>query len=198
MELIIVIGLMGVAVSLGTVMFLRVTEAWGKISEFARMDAMAHSIFDQVRQDVAEVVSAKKASTTIRGVMQNAHDNEYVNVTFADDRIVLPVELAPNPNAPRTRAEVEYWVDRKSNAHSLVRTVRIPGNADASASEIRLNDSVLAFLVEYCGKEAGSPWQREWNKPVPPSAVRVTVTLMGPGQQWRQIVRKAVFPVQVD
>ncbi len=201
LELLVVIALMGVATSMGMVMLSRVSDQWRSTSVRASLDDRAAYVFGQIRQDLADVLSASLSGLSIQGVSQTASSAlPGAAAVVPDDTLTIPVELAPAPNAPLQRAGITYHIERKDDECTLMRTARLAANkaAGASLGSVKVADGVLAMRVEYQGRAAGDAWQPQWSKPSLPGAVRVSITLRDPERTYEQIARKAVFPIEVE
>ena len=196
LELILVISLMGVATTIGMVMFSRISDTWRQVTISTELNATADIIFNQVRQDLSEVVSAKLSGAAIKGTQQAVRDKRFFKVSLEDDQIVIPVEIVPGPDARLRRLDVKYHIDRKDGGSTLMRTSTAPGAAEGSS--VKVADGVLAMCIEYMGRQPGAAWQRDWTQAAAPSAVRVSVTLMDSVRTSEQAARKAVFPIRVD
>jgi prepilin-type N-terminal cleavage/methylation domain-containing protein len=199
LELIIVLALMGVATTMGTVMFVRVTDTWNRTSTRIELYAKANAVFDQMRQDFGEVVSAKLTGATIRGAAQTFRDNRRLKAALADDQITIPVETVAGPDGRVQRVDVRYHIQRTGGACALMRTVNLPGAPpNAAGTSVKVADGVIAMRIEYLGKRPEAVWQEEWTRPRTPGTARVSVTLADPDRFYEQVSRKAVFPIKVD
>jgi len=196
LELIVVLSLMGVATTIGMVMFSRISDTWRQVTISTELNATADIIFNQVRQDLSEVVSAKLSGAAIKGTPQAVRDKRFFKVSLEDDQIVIPVEIVPGPDARLRRLDVKYYIDRKDGGSTLMRASTAPGAAEGSSGKVA--DGVLAMCIEYMGRQPGAAWQRGWTQAAAPSAVRVSVTLMDSVRTSEQAARKAVFPIRVD
>jgi prepilin-type N-terminal cleavage/methylation domain-containing protein len=199
LELIIVLALMGVATTMGSVMFVRVTDTWNRTSTRIELYAKANAVFDQMGQDFSEVVSAKLTGATIRGASQIFRDNRRFKAALEDDQITIPVETVAGPDGRVQRLDVRYHIQRTGGANALMRTVNLPGAPpNAAGTSVKVADGVIAMRIEYLGKRPEAVWQEEWTRPRTPGTVRVSVTLADPDRFYEQVSRKAVFPIKVD
>jgi hypothetical protein len=158
----------------------------------------ANAIFDEMRQDFSQVVSPKLAGTTVKGTTQDTTDTRLfkVRVSLQNDQVVIPVETVAGPDGRLQRLDVRYYIDREGGAATLMRVMSAPGGVETAS--LKVADGVLAMAIEYAGKGPAAAWKREWTEASPPSAVRVSVTLMDPDRPYEQISSKAVFPIEVN
>jgi prepilin-type N-terminal cleavage/methylation domain-containing protein len=191
-ELIVVIGVLTVPATIGTLMLNRITDTWRAESTRTELDSRAQYIFDQMKQDFSEAVSAKLSGEAIKGLAQTAQDKRYHRVPLEDDRFFIPAALAGADGTPR-RADVGYYIARENGQCRLMRAVRVPGAA--TPIEQPVAEGVLSMRVEYAGAQG---WQAGWSSGVNPEAVRVSLVLMDMDMNWEQVARKAVFSVHVN
>jgi hypothetical protein len=195
--MIVVISLLGVAMTLGGVMFSRVAGIWNPVKTRNELNETADRIFDEMRKDFTAALPAKLAGGAIKGSNGAALDPRFFKVALDSDRIVIPVQAAPGPNARPRRFDVTYEVDRTNGATTLMRVAALPGGKGGSS--VRVADGVLALCIEYAGKGQGTlVWSREWKEDVSPAIVCVSLTLMDPNRPFEQIARKAAFRIWVD
>jgi prepilin-type N-terminal cleavage/methylation domain-containing protein len=192
MELIVVIGVLAVPATIGTLMLNRITDTWRAESTRTELDSRAQYVFSQMRQDFSEAVSAKLSGAAIKGLVQTAQDKRYHRVPLEDDRFFIPATLAAADGTPQ-RADVGYYINRENSQCRLMRAVRVPGAANPIGQAVA--EGVLAMRVEYAGAQG---WQAGWSSGVNPQAVRVSLVLMDPDMPWQQVARKAVFSVHVN
>jgi len=197
LELILVVALLSVVTSLGVSIFMKVSDAWDVTHAQTEMEARAGYLFDQMGQDFGQMVSHKLTGASIVSESQTAQDTRFFRIPLRDDRVTIPVELAPRPGQPPQRVEVTYNIERKDGACTLMRSTRVAG-AKGPGTSVAVADGVIAMGIEYAGKTPGSAWQAPWTQAGIPGAVRVNVTLMDPDRIGQQISRKAVFPILVD
>ena len=195
-EIIMVLALMGVASTLGMVMFSRLSDLWKQTTIRTELGATANAIFDQMRQDFSQVVPPKLAGAVVKGTTQDASDSRFFRVSLQSDQVVIPVETVAGPDGRCQRLDVRYHIERKDGAATLMRTMSAPGGAETASEKVA--DGVLAMAIEYEGKGPGAAWKREWTEAGSPSAVRVSVTLMDSVRTYEQISSKAVFPIEVN
>lgn len=191
-ELIVVIGVLAVPATIGTIMLSRITDAWRTESARSDLSARAEYVFSQMRQDVSSAVSAGVSGSAIKGMVQTAEDERYHRVPLEDDRFFIPAMLPAADGTPQ-RADVGYYVDREDGECRLMRTVRVSGATDSVPQPVAAG--VLAMRVEYAG---GQGWQEGWSSGINPDAVRVSLVLLSADRPWEQVVRSSVFPVHVN
>jgi prepilin-type N-terminal cleavage/methylation domain-containing protein len=198
-ELIIVLGLMGMATTLGMTMLYRVSDAWRQTSRRTELNARADEIIKQMQKDFAEVVSSRLAGVSVHGTSKTGQDSRFFKVLLEDDEVVIPVEIVAGPGGPLQRANVRYRIERQDGGSTLMRVTRALGDEKAPVTTVKVADGVLAMRIEYLGKGPDASWQNDWANPAAPAAVRVSVTLADPDRYAaEQISRKAVFPIRVD
>ncbi len=97
-EIIVVIGLLGVISTLGSVLFYKMSDGWQRILVRAELDAKADRIFNSMRADFAHVLSANLSQVPLRGFEDQARLEMLEHVPVADDRIVIPVQVPAAAN----------------------------------------------------------------------------------------------------
>lgn len=191
-ELIVVIGILAVPATIGTVMLNQVMDTWRAESTRTELDSRAQYVFSQMRQDFSEAVSSKLSGEALKGLVQTAHDKRYHRVPLEDDRFFIPAMLPTADGTPQ-RADVGYYINRDSGQCRLMRAVRVPGAANPVEQPVA--EGVLAMRVEYAGAQG---WQTGWSSGVNPESVRVSLVLMDADMPWLQVARKSVFSVHVN
>lgn len=197
-ELILVIAIMGVATTMGIVMLFNVAGSWKVTTTRTALDANADQVLRYIGLDMAELVSSKVAGATVKGVAQTITTEAFYKIPLENDVLTIPVEIKEKGVAHR--AEIVYTVDRSQGNNTLVRKAQLPGGAGKSETGLRIvpGVNVLAFRAEFLPRTPGGAWQAGWSDAVPPKAVRVTVTIGDPYKPQEQVLRKAVFPVEVN
>jgi prepilin-type N-terminal cleavage/methylation domain-containing protein len=196
LEIIVVLALMGVVSTLGMVMFSRLSDLWKQTTVRTDLAATANAVFREMRQDFGQVVSPKLSGSIVKGTTRAASDSRFFRVSLDDDQVVIPVETVAGPDGRLQRLDVKYYIDRKDGAATLMRSMSVPGGAETAS--VKVAGGVLAMAIEYSGKGPAPAWKREWKEAGPPSAVRVSVTLMDSTRPYEQIASKAVFPIEVN
>ncbi len=184
LELIVVIGLMGIVTSMGVTMFFKMSDAWKKTTARVELEAKSALAFESMRKDFSEIVSSDLAGVSITGTSAFSGDR----VPHADDSVTIPVLRRSSPDGPLARESARYYIDRGEDGPALVRAV--------GDSVQPIVPDVVRMNVEY-GLPSGA-WTDEWKEASMPRAVRVSLTLIHPDQLDEQIVRKSVFLVNVN
>jgi type II secretion system protein J len=194
LELLVVIGLMGVVSTLGTTFFFSMTDAWNATRQRTDLDAQADNAFDAMRKDFQQIVSPRLAGVPLSAVDRlNQNEKRFWNQALGDDEMSFPV-LAPVGDGDAVRcARVRYYVDRGAEQSALVREVNDFGQPDEKAIRVAAAPNVVWMDLEFL---SGGQWAASWDKPGLPDAVRVNLTLLNP-DSLEQVTRKAVFPVRV-
>lgn len=199
LELLVVIGLMGVVSTLGTQLFFEMTDAWTSMRQRADLDAEADSAFRLIREDFEQLVSPRLAGVSLQGVDRSAQqDARYWGLPLNDDEMTFAV-LAPVSGSDSVRAGlVRYRVER-SDAEGLAdvlrREVRDIGLPPEKAAGQTVALGVVRLELEY--QAADGQWLPAWDRPELPEAVRASLAMSHP-DSGEQVTRKAVFPVRVD
>ena len=197
LELILVIGIMGVALTLGITMLFKVGSAWHTTTTRTALDANADRALRHIALDMAEILSSKTSETTVKGVAQTITTEDFYKIPLENDVLSIPVDVMDKGLAHR--GEVVYSVDR-SKGSALVRKTQLPGGGADAAKDLPVvpGVNVLSFRAEFLPRTPGGAWQAGWSDSTPPKAVRVTLTVGDPYRPQEQVLRKAVFPVEVN
>lgn len=198
-ELIVVLALLSVVSTLGLVAFFRVDARWRTDQVRGRLYASADAIFAEMREDFGRVLSSRLSGVPVRGVSNTYVDaregSRFWHMGFEDDQFILPVESWNPVTGLIERHNVMYQIARDTGGCRLVRrygALEEPVPAGASADLHSAAAEVLALCAEYSD---GTSWQRGWNRPDAPRAVRVSLTLMDKNRYYEQISQKAVFTI---
>ncbi len=183
LELIVVIACLGVISSVGVQMFVVMTTAWNSLKIRTELNSRADSIFNQMRLDFGEVLSARQS-----GVMLQA---------AGDDKLIMAVQRLGGPQDAQSSGRVMYHVKREGSAASLYRTVGPLDVETPAGAAMELAAGVKMLKFEYPGAN-GQGWQTRWQGPGLPGLVRVSMVLQDPDRTWEQIARQAVFPIHVN
>lgn len=202
LELILVIALMGIATSLGVTMLFKVADAWRVTSNRCELDHRAAQIFKAIGNDMAEMLSPSATGVPFKAEAGTGtlDKDPFYKTQVERDRLLVSAMLSSRDaaNTAPVRADVEYVVENKENGSNLVRIERAPGMDPGKGVRTELDNAVISFRVESLAREAGATWQPGWTKATAPKAIRVSVVLANPNNPLEQIVRMAVFPVEVD
>ena len=202
LELIMVIALMGVATTLGVTMLFKISDAWRQTAIRCELDNRAEHIFKSIEKDMAEMLSPSATGIPFKAEAGTAtlEKEPFYKAQVERDRLIVPTKLTmrDDPKAELTHVDVEYAVESKEDASRLMRIERVPGVAENKWPQLEIDKAVISFRIESLAREAGATWQPGWTKTTTPRAVRVSVVLANPNNPQDQIVRMAVFPVEVD
>jgi type II secretion system protein J len=194
LELLVVIALMGIVSTLGTQVFFAMTDAWTSTRQRTELDAQADQIFKTLRHDFEQIVSPRLAGVSVKGVTREAQDPRFYNQNLGDDELSFAV-LQPVGDMESVRCvQARYYLNRSEGATVLTREVKDFGYADKTAVRLPVSQNVLSFYAEYLA--ADGQWEKTWDRPELPEAVRVSLTLVNP-DSLEQVTRKAEFPVRV-
>jgi len=175
LELIIVIGLMGVASTMGTVVLFKVFGIWQGVTQRAALEAKADTIAADMRATLLAGQKAQGFAITCTGKAAAGAPPE--------DRLVM-VNVA-------AQAEAVYEINRELPVPRLLFKQTING---ATAERV-VAEGVMAFCVESLPRQAGASWQRDWQQNELPAALRVTLVVGAFDQPRNQILRRLVVPV---
>ena len=195
LELLIVIGLMAVVSTLGVRAFFLVSSLWCDVERAAELDQTAEeSIFAGMRKDFNEILPPEVVGQALVGTRGDVKNNEmFYGVALADDAVVFPVRVIDADTGRELALSVMYRINRPTGR--LLRTTGPLGDPAPIAEETKVADGAIGFCVEYPGENG---WVREWKSEALPQAVRVSVTLMRPGNPFIQVARKSIFPLHVE
>ncbi len=198
LEILVVAGIFGVVMTVGTSAFVGVTRAWNERRAITDLDNQARAALESIRQDVKAAISSDVSGAVLSGASRTVTDDRsYPPATYADDDLVLAVEDASRGTP--VPMKVAYRVERDGATGFLVRTTgglsaESPAGAPLQVTKAR----VQGFKVEYLGRGPGAAWSGAWAGPGLPGAVRVSIALEHPVRSEYQIARKAVFPIHVQ
>ena len=196
-DLIVVLALLAVVTSMGTVLFVRMNDLWSELKIGAELDARAQQVFSAIESDLSQAVNSQIAGFGLKGVQGSVKGGRQIlNQIFVQDSFTLPVQV-PMIGGGSAAALVGYGIEPSEDGSDwvLVRTQK-PIRGEGEPAKLKLAEGIVQMRVEYAG-ETGA-WQQEWTLPGHPRAVRVSLSLGLPGNTERmQSARKAVFEVNV-
>ena len=192
-EMLVVIAILSVVTTLGTMTLVQLWARWGELKAASTLDTRADSAFQTMRKDFAATVASPIAGAALQATSGTEEDKRFYEHPLRSDQFTLPVDVATA--AGRTTALVGYRIERKDGQATLMRTEQpLRGNGQAAGRVVA--EGVLKMHVEYAG--AGGGWSDGWAQPGNPKAVRVSLLLAEPDHPNRQqTARKAVFTVNV-
>jgi prepilin-type N-terminal cleavage/methylation domain-containing protein len=183
LELLVVIGIIGVVATVGGTTFVGMTGAWSDVRSEMELNREAERILDTMRQDLAAVVPPSLAGMPL---LVPHHEG-------SNDQLVLPV-AAPTMQGGRTAGvTVQYHINEDHKELMRAAHPRLGLGTPACIAQ-----GVLKMRVE-CLPKGGGAWQGSWERPELPGAVRVSLTVADPDNPLRdRVSRKAVFPIYVE
>ncbi|HIJ65889.1 MAG TPA: type II secretion system protein [Candidatus Hydrogenedentes bacterium] len=200
-EIIVVIGLMGVVTTIGCVMFSRMFSATSVLTERVELDNKAEAVFKTLRRDFDQILSVELSGVPMRGVFENASDDRSamtLDKVLDNDRVIIPVQRAAGGAEEDQAGKVMYWIDRQGGEPTLVRTHGTLDEAEPKKARTIVQPGVVRMRIEYAPKDSEA-WLRDqgWDRDDLPGAVRVSLTIVG-DHPLEQVSRKAVFPINVN
>ncbi len=194
-ELLVVIAVLGVVTSIGVRAFIAVSDGWRTQETRLRLNAKAVAALDELQSKVAQTVSSQLGGKAIVGETRTEEAKRYGRVSLEDDRLSIPVQLTTAPGSPAERHLVQYSIDRSSNTPKLVRSESRLDGATGDAVVFEVATGVMSIRFEYFD---GAAWQRVWDAPRHPQAVRVSLVVQDEDRPYEQMARTAVLPIRVD
>ncbi|MBN2309089.1 MAG: prepilin-type N-terminal cleavage/methylation domain-containing protein [Candidatus Hydrogenedentes bacterium] len=184
LELIVVIGLMGVVSALGGISFFYMMDGWSTLRTRTELDRRAENVLDTMGRDFRTAIASPLAQMGLVGTTQE-DGNDLVTIPFAAPTI---------PDNRVIGAIVQYHVFEGE----LIRTPYDIDSEEIPETRHAIVKGVVSLRFEYAPR-GGGPWQTEWLEEGFPAAVRVSLTLTDPDRPTRGVVsRKAVFPLYVE
>lgn len=201
LELLVVLSILGVVTTIGTMAFVGVTGAWNERKSIAELDAQARQAIESIRQDLANALSTELAPVGFRGVSRDIEtDRTFPPAVLADDEFAFPVQSATGSETLEVAAQVGYRVDRSGDMGRLIRTVGPIEKAfpTTNQQEVIPRAGVLGFSVQYLADSANPLWADRWALNPMPRAVRVSIVLEDPDRPNEyQVTKEAVIPIHV-
>ena len=192
-ELLVVISLMAIATSMGTVILVQVFDLWSGLKVGAVLDRTSQTVFSAIEQDLSQAVNSKLAGAALKGESASVTgEDELFGIQLAQDHFTVPVQL-PMVGGGSAASLVGYRIERTLDGEfQLMRTLQSLNGGEVSSQMVA--PGVVQMRVEYAN--AAGEWAPNWSDPEHPRAVRVTVSLYSPGKlQATQTARRAVFEV---
>lgn len=188
-ELVVVIGLLGVITSLGIQAFSSMSARWNGAKARADMQLRADLIFDSIRRDVSRVPAYAFSGQGVRADSGTARDdNAFWGMVLENDQLVVPV---PDANNPERVLLVRYYIERPPSVPPRLMRVAF---FDGQVSRVSLAEGVVSMAVQ-CRPEHGAPWQRAWNGERVPAQIAVSVVMSDPDNPAEQIARREVVTI---
>lgn len=202
-ELITVIALMGVVSTLGTVAYFRIDARWHSVYTRAVLERAADSIFQQLRDDLGCMLASGTGGACLRGVradyVEGDMNSRFWRTSQEDDAVVFPVERFNPVTGRAERFNALYALLRQGEgAPTLTRVLGdLSSPLPAGARQAVAGDPAVRVMAACFEFSDGVSWQRGWDRPEAPAAVRVSLTLRHANRVYEQISRKAVIPLHV-
>lgn len=184
-EMIVVLGIMSIAVGLGSTVFLQMNDNWQRIRRVAELEARAQQIFAAIRADAQNILPERITAVPVAFELRQYYDDdEYDAAPLADGSLVLPVFTALGADQRVGAARVRFAIDRSGPTPKLMRTTGgLYGDGPQGNASI-VADGVYGFAVDpLAGAER---------------ALRISVLLADDRQPDDQIARTAVVPLRVE
>ncbi|MEX2016755.1 MAG: type II secretion system protein [Candidatus Hydrogenedentales bacterium] len=191
-ELLVVIALFSVLTGLGSTVFFRMTDLSQRLKTQQELGRRADDFFDQLQQDLDDLLPASLAGQTVQSVTREAEDPQrYFDRSLADDTLRLLLAPAGPDNAPLSPRHVTYRVDRTH--HQLVRNVG--EEIIDTLTDVTDDFETVRLRFEFAGQDNGS-WRTGWSSQEPPRAIRTSLTVASKNQPDIQVSRKMIFAVR--
>jgi len=194
-ELLVVIAVLAVVSSIGMRAFFMVSDGWRQQTLRVALGERATEALDNLQQDLALVCSARLGGVAIASQGRLEETKRYGRVPLEDDVLVLPAHVRNTPDGAPLRQQVSYQIDRANGTPKLIRRVAPLGSAPGDGAALEVADGVLAIRYDFFD---GSTWQRGWNAPTHPLAVRVSLVMQDLDRPYEQTARTAVFAIPVE
>jgi prepilin-type N-terminal cleavage/methylation domain-containing protein len=199
LELLVVIGIMGVVTTIGVKSFALLTSSWSESRALVELDDTADVAFEMIALDLADALSAELSGVSIKGIDSTSEGIGFNQAGNNDDRLVVPVQGVNSGSSLQIARSVQYKVERSGDRNKLIRTIGPLGNQSPAnfRNDVIERADVLRFDVTYGTGDVNNPWATSWDSESHPKAVRVALTLADPNNHFRQISRKETYMVHV-
>lgn len=199
LEVIIVVGLLGMVMTLGLSIFVAVSSSWNERSVQQRLDEVATDIFESLDRDFSDALSAELSGEALVGEANSRRiPGSIPPASAADDTLTLLVQGTQSRDEWHHSSRVRYTIDRSVAEPQLVR-YDSPLNVDNPNFVPLTPDSVAisALRIQYASADTAE-WQDAWSQENHPAAVRVSLALRSVARPDIQIARTRVFAVHVQ
>lgn len=199
LEVIMVVGLVGMVMTLGVSMFVAVSASWNERSVQQRLDEVTADIFESLDRDFSDALSAELSGEAMRGETNERRIPGSIPPASApDDTLTLLVQGTQSRDEWHHSSRVKYTIDRSLADPQLVR-YDSPLNVDNPnyAALTPKSAAISALRIQYAAPGADD-WLDEWSQENHPAAVRVSVALRSVARPDIQIARTRVFAVHVQ
>ncbi len=199
LEMLVVIMIIGAAMTMGTSTFVTVTQVWNERRAISELDGQAQAAIESIRADLASALSSDMSGVGLSGSSRELKDDRtYPPWAHADDDFSFAVESADAARGNAALAKIGYRVERTGATGTLVRTTGpISGEFPEGGRLELVSARVQGFSVEYLAAGPGAAWSETWAGPGFPRAVRVGLALESSVRPEFQTSRKAVIPIHV-
>src|SRR5690606_31576431 len=146
----------------------------------------AQSIFDTMRADFQSIAPPALAGVPISGAEAEYPDPKRVLRDMKNDSFSLPIYSPANASTQRVR----YYVDRRNSHERIIRETSSLDSIESPAVETALYPqvNVAQLRCEFAAHtENGLEWVLGWDRPEPPAAVRISMTLENPEFPYIQV-----------
>jgi len=196
LEMIVVMSLMGVVGTIGLTGFFRMTEYWGALQENLRLNKSAANAFDSFSKDVENMLSSEVAGVSLQGVHADTEDNiHFWRITFEDDAVTFPAQIINPLTQEFERLLITYSIRRGEEEPCLARSTALLERPGETTNATVIAENVTGMRIQYFD---GKTWHGEWNQPVAPKLVRISLSLINGNRTDGQLARVATFAVQVQ
>jgi len=204
-ELLTVMALLSVVTSIGVTMFFRISDLWRETALRTDLGQNAQSALEIIRNDFGQTLSPERADADFAATDESyaftSPDSPYWRQHIENDSLVFPVAIPNYVLKQRELRRIRYAVDRSGITHRLMRQV-LPLHGDTEPenfSAVAVADGVIGFNVE-C--QIDGAWVNalplNGDAPMPPSQIRISLSLQDPDHPTEQVSRMAVFPLHVE
>jgi len=184
-ELIVVIGLLGVVTTLGVRTYGAMSGHWNDAKATIAMHDAAGRALESIRRDLHNTAPASFTGQGVLGEPGTRQDPDlFWGVALTDDSIVIPV---PDPDDPGRLLLVRYLIERAWHTPRLVRAA----SYDGLNSRVAVAEGVVSLAVRY-REDATGPWLATWNHDRIPAQVSLNIVVMDSRNPARQLARREV------
>ena len=196
LEVMVVLTIMGVITTIGTVAFFRMNDYWNNLQENMRLNKIAGNAFDIFRKDFENVLSVQAFDMPLQGVHSDNEENvHFWQISLEDDSITFPVEIFNLFEQESERLWVNYSIDRESDSPRLVRKIMPYENKEGKVIITAVLEDIAGMRIRYFD---GESWQDKWDAFALPKLVCVSISLVDYDKTGRQLARVATFAVPVQ
>jgi len=198
LEMIVVIGVLGVLTTLGAQAFTALTTSWNHTRSLTELTHSADDALNLIGRDVQDILSAKLSGQSIIGEERTTEKDHGADRDWdEDDRVVFPIQGISSGLSLQKSSTVQYAVQRGASGQFLIRTIGALESENPQQNPLNIIPEVHTnrFRVEY---NDGQQWVGSWNSNELPKAIRVSITVAHSQKEFLQISRKRVFPVKVQ